>query len=169
MVALILPFQWIQQSLLWLGRSASSGRPPPSLGIDTSGITPLTADPPISIHPPTTSEIEKALGSMKAGKAAGVCGIPTELLKAGGGAALRGLAAVFNKIWNTCEIPADWRRGIIIPIFKGKGNRREYGCQSGVTFLSALGKLFARFRKDTNHLVNQISEQWICCFWNNIS
>ena len=41
------------------------------------------------------SEIEKALGGMESGKAAG--GIPVELLKAGDGAVLRGLAAVFNK------------------------------------------------------------------------
>ena len=81
---------------------------------------------------------------MKSGKAAGVCGIPAELLKAGGETVLQELAAVFNKIWNTCEIPADWRKGIMIPIFKGKGDRRECGGHRGLTLLSAPGKLFAR-------------------------
>ena len=41
----------------------------------------------------TISEIEKALGDMKSGKAAEVCGIPSELLKAGDNTIQRKLAA----------------------------------------------------------------------------
>ena len=58
---------------------------------------------------------------MTSGKAAGVCGIPVELLKAGGGAVLRELAAVFNKTWNACEIPADWRKRNYYPNLQGQG------------------------------------------------
>ena len=92
---------------------------------------------------------------MKSEKAAGVCGIPVELLKAGGGSVLRGLAAVFNKTWNICEIPADWRRGVIIPIFNGKGDRRKCGGHRGVNLLSAPGKLFAKILlgRIRNHLL----------------
>ena len=81
------------------------------------------------------------MGGIKSGKAAEVCGIPGELLKAGGGAVLRKLAAVFNK---TCEIAADLRKRIIIPIFKGKGNRKECGGHRGVTLLSVPAKLFEK-------------------------
>ena len=45
----------------------------------------------------TISEIEKALGGMKFGKAAEVCGIPSKLLKAGVNTILRELAAVKKK------------------------------------------------------------------------
>ena len=62
---------------------------------------------------------------MKSGKAAGICGIPADLLKAGGETVQQELATMFNQIWNTSEIPADWRKGIMIPIFKSKGDRRE--------------------------------------------
>ena len=41
---------------------------------------------------PTISENEKALGGMKSGKEAGVCGISAGLQKAGGGAVMLGLA-----------------------------------------------------------------------------
>ena len=46
----------------------------------------------------TISEIEKALGGMKFGKAAEVCGIPFKLLKAGVNTILRELAAVKKKL-----------------------------------------------------------------------
>ena len=69
---------------------------------------PLTVNPHLTTCPLTTSEIEALAGmTTGSGKAAGLYGIPIELLKAGGGAVLRGPAAVFNKTWNTCEIPAD--------------------------------------------------------------
>ena len=72
--------------------------PPSTTWIDTSGLKLLIADPP-SPHqhsPPTVSEIEKALGSMKSGMAPGVCSIPADLLKAGGETVLQELAAVFK-------------------------------------------------------------------------
>ena len=58
--------------------------PPPSTEIDTSGITPLTADPPINTSPSSLSKIEKGVGCSKSGKAAGVFNIRAELLKAAG-------------------------------------------------------------------------------------
>ena len=99
---------------------------------------------------------------MKSGKAAEVYGIPAELLKAGGEAVLQEMAAVFRKVWKTCEIPPDWRKGIIIPIFKGKGDRRECGGHRGVTLLSVPGKAFARVLLDRTRahlLVHQRPEQ----------
>ena len=94
--------------------------PPPRTRIDTSGMNPLlTADLPISTCPLTVSEIEKALGGMKSGKAAGVCGIPVELLKAGDGAVLRGLAAVFNKTWKYLRDPFRLENGTHFPNLPG--------------------------------------------------
>jgi hypothetical protein len=57
-------------------------------------------------QPSTVSEIQKVLLSMISGKSAGICDISAELLKAGGETVLQELAAVFRKIWKTCEIPA---------------------------------------------------------------
>jgi hypothetical protein len=49
----------------------------------------------------------------------------------------------FWEVWETCEIPDDWWKGIIIPIFKGKGDRKYCGGYREVTLLSVPGKLFA--------------------------
>jgi hypothetical protein len=71
--------------------------------------------------------------------------IPVELLKTGGVASW----PQFSTVWETCENPTDWRKGIIIPIFKGKSDRRDCGGYRGVMLLSAPGKLFARVILDS--------------------
>ena len=121
---------------------------PPRRGIDMTGMSPLIADPPINTQPPTLTEIEAALARLPSGKSAGVCGIQAELLKMGGGTVLRELAAVFQSVWTSCDVPADWRRSIIVPIYKGRGDRRDCGNYRGISLLSVPGKLFARIILD---------------------
>ena len=92
---------------------------------------------------------------MKSGRAAGVCGIPPELLSAGGDSVLNDLVAVFQKIWTTSEIPSDWKKSIIVPIYKKKGDPRDCNNHRGVSLLSAGGKLFGRtiLNRIRGHLV----------------
>ena len=135
---------------------------PPRRGVDMTGMSPLIADPPINTQPPTLTEVEAALTRLPSGKAAGVCGIQAELLKMGGGTVLRELAAVFQSVWTSCAIPADWRRSIIVPIYKGRGERRDCGNYRGISLLSVPGKLFARIILDRirPHLIkHQRAEQ----------
>ena len=40
-------------------------------------------------------------------------------------------------------IPSDWKRGIVVPIWKGKVDIRECNNCMGVTLLSVPGKAFA--------------------------
>ena len=61
---------------------------------------------------------------------------------------LRELVAVFDNIWQTCEIPPEWRRSIIVPLYKGKGDRRECGNYRDISLLSVPGKIFARVLLD---------------------
>ena len=121
---------------------------PPARAIDTSELTPLTADPPIDTQPPDLIEVRAAVSRLKSGRAAGVCNIPAELLKAGGDTVLRELVAVFGNIWKTCDIPPEWRRSIIVPLYKGKGDRRDCGNYRGISLLSVPGKIFARVLLD---------------------
>ena len=65
------------------------------------------------------------------------------MLKAGGESALKGLHRQFCSVWNSGVIPTDWKRGIVVPIWKGKGNIRECNNYSFTTLLSVLGKAFA--------------------------
>ena len=65
------------------------------------------------------------MNQLKSGKAPEGCGIYAEMLNAGGAAALLWLHTLLCSIWNAGIIPTDWRRGVVIPIWKGKGDTQE--------------------------------------------
>jgi len=129
------------------------GAEPPSRELPAYDAVPKEADPPIRADEPSLTEVRKALGQLKDGKAPGVCGVYVEMLKAGGEATLRWLHTLICSVWNTGVIPTDWKRGLVVPIWKGKGNARECSNYRGVTLLSVPGKVFARV------LLNRIRQQ----------
>jgi len=65
------------------------------------------------------------------------------MLKAGGTGSVEWLTMVCQKAWRSDDIPLDWKRGVIVPIYKGKGSRRECRNYRGITLLSVPGKVFA--------------------------
>ena len=87
-------------------------------------------------------ETRAAVNRLKWGKAPGICGIRAELLKAGGNAALMSLHAVLCFAWNTGIIPTYWKRRLVVPLWKGKGDRQDCNNYRGVTLLSVPGKVF---------------------------
>jgi len=101
------------------------------------------ADATISCDPPTEDEVAKAIRRLKSGKAPGICDIPAVLLKVGNNVVVKWLTAVIRGVWETGRIPSDWRKGIILPQYKGKGSRRECKNYWGITLLSVPGKVFA--------------------------
>ena len=125
-------FQWLHQ--------ANS----PAVELDVRGVTIPIADQPINCGPPWFVETQAAVNWLKWGKAPGICGIHAELLKAGGNAALVWLHAVFCSSWNTGIISTNWKRGLFVPLWKGKGYRQDCNSYRGVTLLSVPGKVFAR-------------------------
>ena len=93
---------------------------PPAVELDVKGVTIPIADPPMNCHPVSFVEIQAAVNLLKWGKAPGICGIHAELLKAGGNALLMSLHAVLYFVWNTVIIPTDCKRGLVVPLWKGK-------------------------------------------------
>ena len=85
---------------------------------------------------------------MKHDKAPGICGIHAKLLKAGVTAVLVSLHADLCSAWNTGIIPTEWKQGLVVPLWKGKGDRQDCNNYRGVTLLSVPGKLFARIILD---------------------
>jgi len=73
----------------------------------------------------------------------GICGIPAELLKAGGYCTVQWLTKIFQSVWQTGQMPSDWKKGIILPLYKGKGSRRKCKNYRGITPLSTPDKVFA--------------------------
>jgi len=73
------------------------------------------------------------------GKAAGICGIRPEFIRYGGPPLVVALHLLFQSIWISEDIPSEWRKSIIMPIYNGKGTRNY----RGITLLSVPGKVFA--------------------------
>ena len=58
------------------------------------------------------------------------------------------LRVVLCSAWNTGIIPTDCKRGFVVPLWKGKGERQDCNNSRGVMLLSVPGKLFARIILD---------------------
>ncbi|KAG0723026.1 LINE-1 retrotransposable element ORF2 protein [Chionoecetes opilio] len=116
---------------------------PPTEQLHTTGLQSVDADPPIDETAPSLDEVREAVAKLRGGKAAGVCNISAELLKAGGEAMIRGLHAALTAVWQSGTIPPDWKRGLVVPIWKGKGDRQDCNNYRGITLLSVPGKVLA--------------------------
>ena len=94
---------------------------PPSGQLRTAGLQTLDADPPIDETASSIGDVKEAVAKLRVGKAAaGICNISAELLKGGGEAMIRGLHAVLTAVWHSGTIPPDWKKGLVVPIWKGK-------------------------------------------------
>ena len=65
------------------------------------------------------------------------------MLKSGGPVLTKALHDLFVKVWETGTVPRDWRTGVILPLYKGKGSKSDCGNHRGITLLSVPGKAFA--------------------------
>jgi len=80
----------------------------------------------IETGPLTDAEIRTAIKQMKNGKAGGVDGVTTELMKADLQTTVAVLYELLLMIWESQRVPNDWRCGLIIRLPK-KGNLMECG------------------------------------------
>ena len=93
---------------------------PPDIELDVRCVTIPIADPPINCDPPSSVETQDAVYHLRGDKVPGICGIHAELLKPGGNAVLTSLHAVLCSAWNTGIIPTDWKRSLVVPLWKGE-------------------------------------------------
>ena len=87
----------------------------------------MDADPPIYETAPSTDDVKEAVAKLKGGVAAGICNINAELLKAGGGAMMRGLHAVLTSLLYDIQVPfllTEKKRGWSSLSGRGKGTVR---------------------------------------------
>ena len=64
----------------------------------------------------TEEEVEKAVTKMKTEKAAGLDELSVEMVKANRLVGIKWLTRLFNVCFTTGDIPAEGRRGVIVPI-----------------------------------------------------
>jgi hypothetical protein len=71
-------------------------------------------------------EVKDALKRMKGGKTMGPNGVPIEVWRSLEDVAIIWLTKLFNLIFRSNKMPDEWRRSILIPIFKNKGCAKLY-------------------------------------------
>lgn len=97
----------------------------------------------INSSPPTLSEIEVAIKSMRANKAPGIDQIAAEMLKADSHLSAAALHPIFHKIWIDETFPSDWLQGILIKVPK-KGDLSECDNWRGIMLLCVPIKVFCK-------------------------
>ena len=109
----------------------------------------------IDITAPSRTEIEQAISKLKKNKAPGPDGITAEEILACKEIATETLFQLFTKIWETEEMPDEWKEAHLIKIPK-KGDLSECGNYRGISLLSIPSKVFSRI------LLNRIKTETDC-------
>ena len=91
----------------------------------------------------TWRELEMAIDKMKGGRAPGVDEVSVEMVKAAGEVGKQWLYRVMRVIWKEKKTPEDWKKGLIVPIFK-KGSRKECRNYRGVTLIPHCAKIYEK-------------------------
>ncbi|KAK3548709.1 hypothetical protein QTP70_017261, partial [Hemibagrus guttatus] len=104
-------------------------------------------------------EVRKALKRMKSGKAVGPDDIPVEVWKCLGEAAVEFLASLFNRVLESERMPEEWRRSVLVPIVKNKGDVQSCSNYRGIKLMSHTMKLWERVVEARLRKVVEICEQ----------
>ncbi|KAK3548972.1 hypothetical protein QTP70_022655 [Hemibagrus guttatus] len=104
-------------------------------------------------------EVRKALKRMKSGKAVGPDDILVEVWKCLGEAAVEFLASLFNRVLESERMPEEWRRSVLVPSFKNKGEVQSCSNYRGIKLMSHTMKLWERVVEARLRKVVEICEQ----------
>ena len=101
----------------------------------------------------SVEEIRTGLRKMKKGKAQGPDDIPVEVWIALGNKGVEFLVNFFNRLLRGEKMPDEWRKSVLVPLYKGKGDIKECGNYRGIKLMSHSMKLWervieARIRKE---------------------
>ena len=81
-------------------------------------------------------EVKNALRRMKKGKAVGPDKLPIEVWKCMGEMGIKFLNRMFNRLLVGKRMPKEWRRSVLIPICKNKGDQQCCGNYRGIKLMS---------------------------------
>jgi hypothetical protein len=91
--------------------------------------------------------VQRALVSLKSGKAVGLDGIPNEFLRFGGDIMITSLANLFITVSVLDQTPSDWQRDIIIQIHKSASSY-DLNNYRGITLTSNVYKHYGKYYYD---------------------
>ena len=107
----------------------------------------------------TSTEIEMALANMKNGKATGPDNLSVEVWKSFRRTGVNFLKEALNKIIDEEKIPDIWRKSILIPIFKNKGDIMNCENYRGITLMCHSMKLYERVHDNRLRNIVSISDE----------
>ena len=82
------------------------------------------------------------LRKMKKGKAQGPDDIPVKAWIAVGNKGVEFLVNFFNRLLRGEKMPDEWRKSVLVPLYKGKGDIKECGNYRGIKLVSHTMKLW---------------------------
>ena len=91
--------------------------------------------------PPTIQEVRSAIGHLAYAAAPGPDAISPPLLKVAANELAPALTALFQHIFETEQVPPEFQRGTIVPLFKA-GNPADPANYRGITLQAVLSKVF---------------------------
>ena len=99
------------------------------------------------------------VGKLNNGKEAGKDDITGGVIKSEGGRVVDWIWKLCYMAFETCVVLEDWRSAVIVPLYKGKGERTEFKNYRGISLLSVAGKIYAgvivdRIRRVTGGLID---------------
>ena len=105
----------------------------------------------------------EALKRMKGGKAMGPDGIPIEVWRCLGDRAIVWLTKLFNLIFRSNKMSEEWRRSILVPIFKNKGDIQSCTNYRGIKLMSHTMKLWERVIEHRLRRVTSVTQKpiWV--------
>ena len=90
----------------------------------------------------TVEEVRNAMGKLKKGKAAGPSGVPIDAIRL---CNVEGtLAKIGNGMMNGEGMPTSWRKSVLIPLYKGKGDAKECTSYRSLKMLEHAMKVLER-------------------------
>ena len=81
-------------------------------------------------------EVKKALRRIQKSKAFGPDELPVEVWKCMGEMGIKFLTRLFNRLLVGERMPEEWRRSVLIPIYKNKGDSQCCGNYRGIKLMS---------------------------------
>ena len=89
-------------------------------------------------------EVQSAMHKMKKGKATGADELRLEMLEMAGEMGVKWTGRLLNVCMQEGRIPKVWRMGLIVPMWKRKGDVHDLGNYRGITLLSQVLELLER-------------------------